>query len=325
MKWDKLVDRCLLFCNGPEGPLKSLLQEAEQELANKLELYDSIYTLVVPNTNQGLGLHSNLTSIGADHNYHKLPPDYIRDISVIHEGRKLKKMSEDQVYRQSDGRVSTGAPNAYGISGDYIVFDTQPAEGDKFIILYKSLLDDANTNKVLTIVHYDIQSSTNDDYVYLDTLLGSALDNSVVYIEGGKHAITAGQTTTIAIPPGMPDIKYTNMYRKNEDITNAVTPKYFKGSRYTLAPDASAGSAAAPDTPEDLTGALLEVENYRDIAPLIPERFHISLCDYAIAVANAKVDPNIYGKHWTMWELNMEKLSNESSDRDLIYNIREEI
>ena len=53
MIWNKLVDRCLLFTDAPGGLLKSLLKEAESELANKLELYDALYTIEVPNTISG--------------------------------------------------------------------------------------------------------------------------------------------------------------------------------------------------------------------------------------------------------------------------------
>ena len=61
MIWNKLVDRCLLFTDAPGGLLNSLLKEAESELANKLELYDALYTIEVPNTLSGLGLWSQNT------------------------------------------------------------------------------------------------------------------------------------------------------------------------------------------------------------------------------------------------------------------------
>ena len=328
MTWDKLVDRCLLFTDAPGGLLKALLKEAEQELSNRLELYDSVYTLEVPKTDNGLGLFSTDSSNIVDHNYHKLPMDYLRDISVSHGGRKLRKMSDEDFYRQSNGKISGGTPTAYGISGDYIVFNSSPKAGDKFIIHYKSLLDDANKDKVLTIMHYDVAVGGNTDKIYLDTLLGSLLDGYTVAIERVKYnsslfALGSGETTSISMPPGLPDRFYGNMYEDRDNIIASTIPKYFKGSRYTLADEPETGTAATE--PEFLTGALCVVENYRNVAPVITERLHRDLCPYAIALANAKTSPDLYDKYYTAWELNMERLTNESRDRDLIYSIREEI
>ena len=75
----------------------------------------------------------------------------------------------------------------------------------------------------------------------------------------------------------------------------------------------------------DGNGGLVMVFAYRDIAPVIPERFHKDLCNYAIAIANAKSAPDLYDKYWTKWELNMDRLINEAMDRDLIHSIRGEI
>ena len=322
MTWDKLVDRCLLFTDAPGGLLKALLKEAEQEIANRLELYDSLYTIEVPATTYGLGLFYKTNTI-ADHNYHKLPIDYIRDIGVTHEGKKLLKISEEDIYRETNGQVASGTPTSYGISGDYIVFDTIPQEGDKFVLHYKSLLDDSNTDKVLNIIHYDVAVGGSNDYIYLDTLLGSLLNATSISFEGSKYALGSGETTGISSSPGVPDRYQGNMYESKGNIIASSIPKYFKGSRYTLGTDISGNSAAT--NPEDITGALCTSLNYRNIAPLIPDRLHKDLCPYAIALANAKSSPELYDKYFTTWELNMERLTNEARDRDLIFSIREEI
>ena len=67
------------------------------------------------------------------------------------------------------------------------------------------------------------------------------------------------------------------------------------------------------------------VKDYRSVAPVIPNKFHTNLCDYAVALANAKSSPDIYNTYWTKWTMNMNNLINESADRDLIHSIREEI
>ena len=328
MIWNKLVDRCLLFTDAPGCLLKALLKEAEQELSNKLELYDSLYTIEVPTTLYGLGPFSSKAGTVADHNYHKLPFDYMRDISVTHEGLKLRKMSEDEVYRSSSGEVSGGSPTAYGISGDFIVFNTTPSAGDKFILLYKCIIDDATINKVLTILHYKAIVSTANDNIYLDTLLGSLLNAKKIIIEGIFYEIGSGETSLISLPPGLPDRYLGNIYEKGGTIAATTIPKYFKGSRYTLSPDVTGVTGNSANQTEgvvSLTGAQCIVQAYRDIAPVIPERFHIDLCSYAIALANAKSAPEIHDKHWAAWLMNMDNLINESQDRDIIFSIREEI
>ena len=155
--WDKLVDRCLLFTDAPGGLLKELLKEGEMELSNRLEIYDSLYNLVVPSTTDGLGIRSHYNSSTmnvVENNYHKLPFDYLKDISVSHEGRTLRKMSEDEIARKQNGKSYSGTPTAYGISGDFIVFDTSPSAGDSFIIHYKAMMTDLTNNKVLTMTYY---------------------------------------------------------------------------------------------------------------------------------------------------------------------------
>ena len=82
MIWNKLVDRCLLFTDAPGGLLKALLKEAEEELANKLELYDAVYTIEVPSTISGLGIKSSTADTFADHNYTRLPINYLKDIEM---------------------------------------------------------------------------------------------------------------------------------------------------------------------------------------------------------------------------------------------------
>ena len=67
------------------------------------------------------------------------------------------------------------------------------------------------------------------------------------------------------------------------------------------------------------------ITGYRDVAPLIPEQFHTDLCNYAIAIANAKTSPETYNQYWSQWMLNMDNLVNEAQDRDLIFSVREEI
>tara|TARA_R100000808_G_C2154269_1_gene165143 strand:+ start:2348 stop:3307 length:960 start_codon:yes stop_codon:yes gene_type:complete len=319
MIWDKLVDRCLLFTDAPSGLLKELLKEAEMELANKLELYDSLYTITIPSTANGAGIYTHRTT-AADHNYMKLPQDYIRDVSVSHQGRKLKKVSEQEIHRKSDGTLSEGTPSAYAISSDYIIFDTNVSSGDLFVLHYKSRITELSTAKIVNVFRYD----QANDHIYLDTLLGSALDGKKITFENQIKALSAGQNTSLRSAPGMMDIYRGNKPQQDPASISILEIPEIMGSRYTVAAfsgsDSLSGSAWT-----SMDGANAMLYNYRDIAPLIPEQFHTDLCNYAIAIANAKTSPEMYNQYWSQWMLNMDNLINEAQDRDLIFSIREEI
>jgi hypothetical protein len=71
--------------------------------------------------------------------------------------------------------------------------------------------------------------------------------------------------------------------------------------------------------------AIVEVYDYRSIAPIIPGQYHKDLCDYAIAIASAKANPEMHNKHLSLWLNNIEKIKNEDADRELIHQIRSEI
>jgi len=72
-------------------------------------------------------------------------------------------------------------------------------------------------------------------------------------------------------------------------------------------------------------GALVEVYNYRSIAPIIPSQYHKDLCDYAIAIASAQVNPDLHNKHLSIWMNNIEKVKNEDADKELIFTMRSEV
>jgi hypothetical protein len=317
MIWDKLVDRCLLFTDAPGGLLKELLKEAESELSDKLMLHDSLYKIKVPGTNYGLGLRSNDSA--TEHNYIKLPSNYIKDIGVTHKGTNLLKMTEEEIYRNHQGQSFTGTPTAYSISGDHIVFNTAPQKDDVFILHYKSRITEQTKNKVLTLLFY----THADSLIYLDTPLGSALNNSKIYFENQARELSGGTTSNQTASAGLPDTIMSNLIVDPATIGGPAPERLV--TKYTISSQLSAQGSLADDQWSNANGALVTVLNYRNVAPLIPEQFHTSLCDYAVAIANAKSAPDIYNTYWTKWTMNMDNLINEAMDRDLIHRIKEEI
>ena len=61
------------------------------------------------------------------------------------------------------------------------------------------------------------------------------------------------------------------------------------------------------------------------IRPVIPELFHRDLCDYAIAIVSAKKYPELHNKFWSLWSNNIEKIRGEMGDREILYDMKEEI
>jgi hypothetical protein len=319
MIWDKLVDRCLLFTDAPGGLLKELLKEAEIEISNKLELYDALYTIIVPNTISGLGIVSNEASSSEyDSNYAVLPQGYIRDVSVMHQGAKLRKISEEEIYRSSNNnKVDGGTPTAYAISGDFIIFNRAPSATDRFLLHYKASLTERTNDKVLGVLGYSTGLTSKVD---LATELTSELVNKKILWESTERTLTAynadATLMTNTSVPGVPDKGYIN------NTVESSSHLQYK-SNYTLN-SALAGSVSTNGTKAP-NGSMCVLKDYRSIAPVIPSRFHTSLCDYAVALANAKSSPELYNNYWTKWTLNMENYMNQSLDRDLIHNIKEEI
>ena len=316
MIWDKLVDRCLLFTDAPGGLLKELLKEAEVELSDKLELYESLYLITVPYTDYGLGVNSDDNI--KEHNYTKLPSNYLKDIGVTHKGTRLRKMTEDEIHRKTSGQSYSGTPTAYSISGDYIVFNSTPTSGDNFVLHYKARMTSQTRDKVLTLQYYHHPGP----YVYLDTDLGDALDGRKLAFENQNKSLSAGYVSGLSQPAGLPDTNNTNKIL-SDPAFEAGAPSA-TGSRYTIGAFAASGSLSGSDW-SDANGALVTILDYRLKAPLIPEQFHTDLCDYAIAIANAKSSPETYNQYWTKWMMNMDNLINEAADRDLIFSVREEI
>ena len=323
MIWDKLVDRCLLFTDAPGGLLKELLKEAEVELSDKLQIFESIYKITIPSTLYGGGVqsHNNTT----EHNYFKLPSNYIQDIGVTHKGTRLRKMTEDEIHRKTTGQSYSGTPTAYSISGDYIVFNSTPTSGDNFILHYKARMTSQTSDKVLTMLYYDNTTKK----VWLDTDLGSLGNSKRLYFESQFKVLADGSSAAGSLSAGMPDIFYSSSVA-NPGIVGGPVPTRIASS-YKLTDngtDASgwaASNSLSGDEWTNANGALVTMVNYRATAPLIPEQFHTDLCDYAIAIANAKSSPETYNQYWTKWMVNMDNLINEAADRDLIFSVREEI
>jgi len=62
-----------------------------------------------------------------------------------------------------------------------------------------------------------------------------------------------------------------------------------------------------------------------DPSPVIPDMYHRDLCNYAIAVASAKDNPQFHDKYWMLWQASLDEIINEDADRELIHTIKREV
>ena len=66
-------------------------------------------------------------------------------------------------------------------------------------------------------------------------------------------------------------------------------------------------------------------DNSDDPSPVIPSMYHRDLCNYAIAVASAKDNPQFYQTYWMLWNQAIADIINQDADRELIHTIKREI
>jgi len=57
----------------------------------------------------------------------------------------------------------------------------------------------------------------------------------------------------------------------------------------------------------------------------IPEMYGNDLCNYAVAVSSAKLNPGMHDKHWMLWNQSIETITNQDADRELIHTIKREV
>jgi hypothetical protein len=87
----------------------------------------------------------------------------------------------------------------------------------------------------------------------------------------------------------------------------------------------NAEEEAKATTVDISSNSTMRVNAFREYYPTIPGQYHTSLCDYAIAIINAKISPDMYGMYWGKWLETLGQVANEDSDRDLPHSIREEV
>ena len=292
LSWNKLSDRCALFNNNkPRALYVELLKEAEKELVRKCDILESSEDY---NTSDIM----KFSTSGSSRYKLTLPQSYKKMISVIYDKEHLSPCSQaDLEYTiYSDRHVlQEGTPTKYYIKNNELYFDKEPPL-DKSIVIkfYSNLISNQFTKYMIAdkLLPQTIAGSQTS-YAYIQTDLGHELN-------GQKGSIFA-KGASAQVP--FTEFVFWKMFSQNNDFASAVY-------KFTI-------------TDYTLTGTLkgaIRFDNYHHIAPIIPDQYHLDLCDYALAIASD--DPNMHDKHMTMWLNKVEEIKNEDADRDLIHEVK---
>lgn len=297
--WNGLADRCQLFIDAERPLLIELLKEAQSELSNECLLYDAVFTYV----GEDLGYVE-----GRNQHYGVLPVDYLQDIGVWCNGTPLKKMSEKDFYYTDSGSTDyrrnvpdDGEPSFYYISGGHIQFDSNPNATDEIMLYYKARLVTPDVGKL------SYAEIGGDSIIYLPYNLQSEL-NGLTFVSPQFNFInmTYSGITAQTFPSLLDPYYYNTDHNRNDDHIYPYSNKY-------------TGTLSGPTTGLRMG----QIMGFGRKAPVIPSEYHLSLCDYAIAIASAKKNPEVHDRHLSMWTARMQDIKNKDADKDLMFNIRE--
>ncbi len=285
MEWTKLADRCRLFTDKPRALLIELLKEGEDELARRCDIFEREYNYKTPLEDE------------ASVEYDVLPEDYKSMISVHFKGSRLNPMGDDELHMDTDNKLYTGTPTKYHISNNRIYLNKIPASGDKLLIKYYGLIGSAVDKSIRPLAVGRVLTGEPPETV----------DYYHFRVDEGRELVGLSATAQTAL--GSVTGALLSVGRGLDSAT-------VKGSgwEYRFQPD--------DDTASDLKD-VIHITNYREVAPLIPTQYHRNLCDYAIAISNAKND--LHDKHMMMWENSILQIQDEDARRDLVYSVKEVI
>lgn len=298
--WNGLADRCQLFTDVERPLLIELLKEAQSELSNECKLYDAVFTYI----GGDLGYVDK-----RNRHYGVLPTDYLEDVGVWCNGSPLKKMSERDFYYTDSGSTNyrrnvpdTGSPSFYYISGGHIQFDSNPNDTDEMMLYYKARLVNPNAHKLTYFT-----AIGNGTTIDLPFNLKKELNGLNVSTNNWNGLSLQYQLDMSQSVPALLDPFYYNTSTSNNPDQVSVN-----GNRYSCLDGG------------EISGVRMgQIMSFGRVAPVIPAEYHLSLCDYAIAIASAKKNPEMHDRHLSMWTARIQDAKNKDADKDLMFNIRE--
>jgi hypothetical protein len=254
--WNKLADRCRLFTDRPRALLIELLKEAEEELVRKCDILEKEMDYTFP-------FYGDLTSTGTSpessdlNKYIVLPVDYKKMIDVVYKGISLNKIDQTELFHKSDNSLNPGTPTSYYVRQNRIYFNKYPASDAKLKVYYYGTNIPLNKN----FVAFEARELEASSYVRFETELTTEL-NELVFKVGIKNPNSSSGWSFISSTAS----QWSSTYTATQEALSHNIQTY----QLTLAD--TAGS-------ETTTNGPLQINNYRSVAPIIPDHFHRNLCD----------------------------------------------
>jgi len=216
-----------------------------------------------------------------------LPQDYKRMTAVWYNGSRLHPMADVEVSLNNSNNFESGTPSHFSI---------QRHPHGEYLVLDR------------------IPTSGDIKISYSSTLTGKLNANKFLCIFHSGSGFWIDTSLGSAL----------NGLNGNSYI-DGVGPTSFTNMQYELSSNNSGQKFTIESGTYPTTSAMIDIQYYRNVAPIIPGQYHKDLCDYAIAIASAKANPEMHNKHLSLWLNNIEKIKNEDADRELIHQIRSEI
>lgn len=315
--WDNLIDRCLLYAEAPRQMIKNLLMEAEDELSREVDIVEQVIRAVTP-------LRGNYPGFATAHkpNPLLLPNNFKKISEVRYKGEVLPLVDRDSIDFNTKNNTKDGTPTGYyiapaehGTGGLAVWLDKNPPDGDYLTVWYYAQISRMEEGYFHIPVYqaYDVTGSWNG-YISLATDLGSVLDGARVSL---GHA--PNQQNNIVL-------KYVQTTSANVELNdNLFIPNWGTISNHRYS-----GVSSIYNHNVNLNGGeerdnMALVYDFRKYSPIVPQMYRISLCNYAIALSQAKANPEMHDKHYQMWLQDVEKIKNEQADKSLNHTIKEVI
>ena len=297
LSWNKLSDRCALFDNNkPRALYVELLKEAEKFLVRKCDILEDKFN--VPNTI--LSNNFNDLSISGRANSVVLPPEFKRMISVVYKGKHLKPFKQEDIYHQADNTLSSGTPTHYYIENNTLYFNVIPSDRETLTFyFYKNLISDTHSKILKTQSIQASSGNANETYVLLNSNLKHEL-NGMNARAKLRHLVQGAWSTRT--------ISNLNYWKDMPNSAEGFANSFYKA---TMTDTNYLGNYTSID---------IMIDDYHYVAPIIPDQYHVDLCDYALAIASD--DPNMHDRYMSMFLNKVEEIKNEDADRDLIHEVK---
>jgi len=231
----------------------------------------------------------------------------------------LPLIDRDSIDLSTDNQLKSGtptgyyiAPTLYGDSSLGVWLDKDPSDGEYLTVWYYAQISRMQEGQLSVPLLSGTDSTNpgtaNDGTITLGTDLGSLLDGATVQLNGPLNK-------TVQLIYNKIDVARLD---DNEAPPSSLLPHKYSGAYSSYYHNVDLAG-------EETSSKTAYIAQARKYSPIVPQMYRISLCNYAIALSQAKANPELHDKHYQMWLQDVEKIKNEQADKSLNHTIKEVI